>query len=979
MNNRKFYEYVNRGGGKKVITSLPGKIHKQFATDELDEMCDYIIEKGKDENVYLNPNSRRADLPPGARGSDDDITSVIAFVADVDVLGPAHKEQNLPPTKEAAIDAINEASIKPSVIVDSGYGIYAYYFFENPIDVTNEESRKYVSSLYKGFGKYLTDMFAEKGWKLDPVFNLSHMFRAPGSLNHKLDNEKPECRVTIDNGIFYSIEDFEPYYIKPVQADIPFEADAREVGSADRMYDNCAFIQKMVKEPNAVTEPEWKAELSNIVLASDGVEKAHEWSSLYDGYSYEETEAKAQQCQKAKKPCTCFYIKNTLGFQCPEGGCGVRAPIVFARYTKAEQLQNWLSKETVSVEDILEPYAIGLLAYAKDNCPVEYIKVKEVVKKAGIGLRDFERMLKQHSEKARQDAALEFDIEPTEVKLKGIDTHGAMTPKGYRISDEDGVEIIRSEEGVEIATTLCNEPLIISKCTENVDNGTEKFELSFHRNNKWKKVVISRANALNKNKIIGFADNGLPVSSDNSEGVVRYISAYEAENAKKIPFVRSINRIGWMGKEFYPYLVEGEVLYEDSEGTEIVNSLVSQGSEEVWMQTAEKLRKGTFSRVVLDASFASPLLELLQVRVIILHLWHSSRSGKTAILKFGLSIWGDPMKLMGNFNSTAVGLERRAGTLKNLPLGLDELQVLNERRLSPSLIVYSLGNGYGKTRGAKNGGLQEVPTWRNSIISTGEQPLSNENSMDGVNSRVLEIYGQPIDDAGFGREVHQISESNYGFVGKTYIEYLVNEVASDKKQMHEDFEEMRNTLNQQFALLKKGDAGVHLDTITVLALADWYSSVSVFGVAKDVAWDEAVELGIALLCNAKEQEKEDVVVRAFSYITDWIAANRTRFEKHALPCYGMVEGNQVFVIASELRNALENGGFSYTKCMKGFKERGYMDSYLDASGVERTQYQKRIQGVNVRAVCLNIKLEALYPPEEDFLGQKVVPLTGKVS
>lgn len=942
-------------------------------------MYDYIVEKGKTENVFLNPNSRRADLPPGARGSDNDITSVIAFVADVDVLGPAHKEQNLPPTKEAAIDAINEASIKPSVIVDSGYGIYAYYFFENPIDVIDEESRKYVSSLYKGFGKYLADMFEEKGWKLDPVFNLSHMFRAPGSLNHKLDNEKPECRVTIDNGIFYSIEDFEPYYIKPVQADIPFEADAREVGSADRMYDNCAFIQKMVKEPNAVTEPEWKAELSNIVLASDGVEKAHEWSSLYDGYSYEETEAKAQQCQKAKKPCTCFYIKNTLGFQCPEGGCGVRAPIVFARYTKAEQLQNWLSKETVSVEDILEPYAIGLLAYAKDNCPVEYIKVKEVVKKAGIGLRDFERMLKQHSEKARQDAALEFDIEPTEVKLKGIDTHGAMTPKGYRISDEDGVEIIRSEEGVEIATTLCNEPLIISKCTENVDNGTEKFELSFHRNNKWKKVVISRANALNKNKIIGFADNGLPVSSDNSEGVVRYISAYEAENAKKIPFVRSINRIGWMGKEFYPYLVEGEVLYEDSEGTEIVNSLVSQGSEEVWMQTAEKLRKGTFSRVVLDASFASPLLELLQVRVIILHLWHSSRSGKTAILKFGLSIWGDPMKLMGNFNSTAVGLERRAGTLKNLPLGLDELQVLNERRLSPSLIVYSLGNGYGKTRGAKNGGLQEVPTWRNSIISTGEQPLSNENSMDGVNSRVLEIYGQPISDTGFGREVHQISESNYGFVGKTYIEYLVNEVASDKKQMHEDFEEMRNTLNQQFALLKKGDAGVHLDTITVLALADWYSSVSVFGVAKDVAWDEAVELGIALLCNAKEQEKEDVVVRAFSYITDWIAANRTRFEKHALPCYGMVEDNQVFVIASELRNALENGGFSYTKCMKGFKERGYMDSYLDASGVERTQYQKRIQGVNVRAVCLNIKLEALYPPEEDFLGQKVVPLTGKVS
>ena len=47
--------------------------------------------------------------------------------------------------------------------------------------------------------------------------------------------------------------------------------------------------------------------------------------------------------------------------------------------------------------------------------------------------------------------------------------------------------------------------------------------------------------------------------------------------------------------------------------------------------------------------------------------------------------------------------------------------------------------------------------------------------------------------------------------------------------------------------------------------------------------------------------------------------------------------------------------------------------------MERTQCQKRIQGVNVRAICLNMKLEALYPAEEDFLVGNVVPLTGKVS
>ena len=96
------------------------------------------------------------------------------------------------------------------------------------------------------------------------------------------------------------------------------------------------------------------------------------------------------------------------------------------------------------------------------------------------------------------------------------------------------------------------------------------------------------------------------------------------------------------------------------------------------------------------------------------------------------------MQLMGSFNSTAVGLERRAATLRNLPLGLDELQVLNERKLSPAQIVYSLGNGTGKTRGARNGKLQETPTWRNCIISTGEQPISSENSMPSYIPNIFE-------------------------------------------------------------------------------------------------------------------------------------------------------------------------------------------------------------------------------------------------
>ena len=281
MDNRELLEYIFRGGGKQVVSTLPEGIHKQFDAKDVDAAWEYIVEQGKTSNVYINPNGRREDLPNGVRGGDGDVRTVIALEVDADVLGPAHKEQNLPPTKQDAIDTLNGLSIPPSVIVDSGYGIYGYYLFESPIDTTNEETRRRVAAIYKGFGKSVTKAFAEKGWKIDQVFNLSHCFRAPGSLNHKLNHEKPECRVIVDNGIFYPLEDFEGFYEEPVVEHTAFEVDERVVGSADRILDGCAFVRKLVDNLNGVTEPEWKAALSNITLAKDGTEVLMLLTSIY--------------------------------------------------------------------------------------------------------------------------------------------------------------------------------------------------------------------------------------------------------------------------------------------------------------------------------------------------------------------------------------------------------------------------------------------------------------------------------------------------------------------------------------------------------------------------------------------------------------------------------------------------------------------------------------------------------------------------
>lgn len=56
------------------------------------------------------------------------------------------------------------------------------------------------------------------------------------------------------------------------------------------------------------------------------------------------------------------------------------------------------------------------------------------------------------------------------------------------------------------------------------------------------------------------------------------------------------------------------------------------------------------------------------------------------------------------------------------------------------------------------------------MLTSGEQPMSNESSNDGAITRVLELYEKPVDKVGFAHYVHAISGGNYALFGKGFIE-----------------------------------------------------------------------------------------------------------------------------------------------------------------------------------------------------------------
>ena len=977
MNTHEFMAELYKGVPPEKVTylyTLPRKQCLAYPIGQMDQMLAKAQSLSAAENVYWGLHLTDTAPAAGTRASAATISCISFIHGEFDVKSTAHKEQALPDTLEDVLSFLHGLESPPSIIVQSGNGVHTYWLLESPLTVT-DENREWVKRLLRGHEKHILQQGAEHSWKFDAVADLARILRVPGTLNHKSD---PPKRVEVIEASLkrYPLSAFEPYAAAgeaPRTERIPFTPDPEQIGPAGKILERCIFMQHCRDDADTLSEPEWFAMITNIALTADGEEAVHTLSEPYADYSYEETSGRIRRALEQKKPHTCRYIRECLGHNCPTGGCGVKAPIVLAQYTLEDRVQQLMAK-TLTAEDVLSEKTVALMAYAKEQMPLEYSRFKLKLRPLGVSIRDFERSV-NHQIKVGKEQAIEFDVLEggRPIQLPGINLHGAVEPIGYTVTPEEGIRRAATSFGEAVELSIAPEPVVISRKLENVDDGQERLEISFRRNGRLKSIRVPRSSVLQKNQIVRYADNGLPVNSGTSEAMVSYLAAYEAQNKDHIPCVRSIDRIGWVGKEFYPYCTDSPMELESDTASvqQMVSGLTQEGSFEEWLSAAEKVREGSVSRAILAGSFASPLLHWLHHRVFLTHVWHDSRGGKTASLKMALSVWGDPVRLLSSYHATAVGLERSCAAMKHLPFGLDELQALADKRMTVESIVYSLGNGFGKLRGAKDGGLQKTLQWRNIILSTGEMPLIRENSMDGVGSRVLELYGRPIADEATARELHQISERSYGHAGKQYISYLLQEVLSVNGELEALYRSMQDRLHEMYTKQHSGDPGVHFDNIAVLCLGDYLSGVSVFSLAPDDAWEQAMALGMALLENNAQLQAEDSIQRAWDFTVDWIGSNKDHFRStiyRGITRYGSISTGYVNLIQSVYRKALEDAGFSYAKSIKGFISRGWFDSFTDADGKKRSQYQCKIDGVNMRAFRCRLEVAADDTCNEDFLN-----------
>lgn len=498
------------------------------------------------------------------------------------------------------------------------------------------------------------------------------------------------------------------------------------------------------------------------------------------------------------------------------------------------------------------------------------------------------------------------------------------TPEGWLFSDK-GISWI--DPKTHTPASVCRTPIILTQHLKSIETGEEKIEIAFkRRDGQWQTAIYPRSVIFSSRSVTTLADLGCTVTSENAKNVVKFLGALEAENYENIPETESTSTFGWQpGRRFLPGHDDGITLDIDPSQRNMAAAYCQNGTMERWIEHMAPHRKRDKFRFILAASFAAPLLRIVKQRIFFVYNWGGSKGGKTAALKAAMSAWGDPERLMVNFNATQVGLERTAAFYCDLPLGIDERQLAGSNQGSLEKIVYMIASGTGKIRGAKSGGIQTVQQWRTVALATGEEPLSTDTTQTGVSTRVLEIYGGPFDSEQEAALMHQQAALDCGWAGPAFIGKILQ---MDEREIVEQYEEMQTYVRD----ISKGKNGSHIAGIAAVALADSMIDEWFFGGEHSESVEAAKRMAASILINQVESNATDVNENAVQFVVDWVLANKAYFGTSAVgTCLGFTSdtGNTAYIFPTMLNQALAKAGYSPRKTMKYLAERGLIGTERD--------------------------------------------------
>lgn len=503
--------------------------------------------------------------------------------------------------------------------------------------------------------------------------------------------------------------------------------------------------------------------------------------------------------------------------------------------------------------------------------------------------------------------------------------------------DANGVSRV-SMNNREIA---CLHPIMPVERLVNIDTDEEKLKIAYYKGKYWRETIRSKRELFDAAKIIQLAEVGVSVTSKSARLLAEYLCAIEELNRDTIPESESVSRLGYIGdgKSFSPY-VDGIIFDGDANYRNIYKAIDAHGDFSKWREIAVNCRNDNITaQIMLAASFASVLINKIGGLCFFVHLWGvESGTGKTVALMLAASVWGDPSigRYVQTFNATQVGHEKTAAFLNNIPMCIDELQLSKDSHGKSKFDVYQLSQGVGRTRGTKSGGIDKTPTWSLCILTTGESPLTSDNSGAGAVNRVIDIECKSKNAViKNGMDVTKVIKLNYGYAGKIFVENLNDEIINEAENMYAQY---YKKLSSGSTTEKQAMAAAML--LTADELADRF----IFKTGKHLTIEEISEF-------LKSKASVSAGERGYQYMCDWVAMNSNKFksDNENSDVYGVILDDWVYINGAVFRNAAKDAGFDDRALLSWLKTNG-----LILTRGRRYTRGKRINGVNVECVVMRL-------------------------
>jgi hypothetical protein len=193
--------------------TLKDKVSHWFPTaDGHGPMAERLVSLSDDSDVYVGASLAHEPLGPKSRVRNESSAGIFGLWADIDIQDPdVHKKFTLPPSEEAAFELLDSTGVRPSIVVNSGHGLQAWWLLKEAWLFDDEDERRHAAAFSEQWNTTLRVKAAEHGWVVDSTFDLSRVMRLPGTRN--LKGEPVPVLLHSLEEIRYDVDEIEEFFV----------------------------------------------------------------------------------------------------------------------------------------------------------------------------------------------------------------------------------------------------------------------------------------------------------------------------------------------------------------------------------------------------------------------------------------------------------------------------------------------------------------------------------------------------------------------------------------------------------------------------------------------------------------------------------------------------------------------------------------------------------------------------------------------